>query len=154
MAQEIIIVPTIPVSKSVNKGLSEVLNLRVIIKYKPYITPVPKAAKLAKFNSTKPGLMTTNEPIKPTITAVHLLKPTFSPNNTGDKAVTIKGAIKAKVSALAKEISGRRSGLTALADKGVSVRVLMAIAGHSQIATTQRYIDLRPSVVRAAVELV
>jgi integrase/recombinase XerD len=50
--------------------------------------------------------------------------------------------------------SGRRSGLTALADKGVSVRVLMALAGHSQIATTQRYIYLRPSVVRAAVELV
>jgi len=50
--------------------------------------------------------------------------------------------------------SGRRSGLTTLADKGVSVRVLMAIAGHSQISTTQRYIDLRPSVVRAAVELV
>jgi len=50
--------------------------------------------------------------------------------------------------------SGRRSGLTTLTDKGVSVRVLMALAGHSQIATTQRYIDLRPSVVRAAVELV
>jgi len=50
--------------------------------------------------------------------------------------------------------SGRRSGLTTLADKGVSVRVLMALAGHSQIATTQRYIDLRPSVVRAAVELI
>ena len=50
--------------------------------------------------------------------------------------------------------SGRRSGLTMLADKGVSVRVLMALAGHSQIATTQRYIDLRPSVVKAAVELV
>ena len=49
--------------------------------------------------------MTTNEPINPTITAVHLLKPTFSPSNTGDKAVTIKGAIKAKVSALAKEIT-------------------------------------------------
>ena len=50
--------------------------------------------------------------------------------------------------------SGRRSGLTTLADKGVSVRVLMALAGHSQIATTQRYIDLRPSVVKAAVELI
>jgi len=49
--------------------------------------------------------------------------------------------------------SGMRH-LTTLADKGVSVRVLMALAGHSQIATTQRYIDLRPSVVRAAVELV
>ena len=50
--------------------------------------------------------------------------------------------------------SGRRSGLTTLADKGVSVRVLMALAGHSHIVTTQRYIDLRLSVVRAAVELV
>ena len=50
--------------------------------------------------------------------------------------------------------SGRRTGLTNLADKGVSVRVLMALAGHSQIATTQRYIDLRPSVVKAAVELI
>jgi integrase/recombinase XerD len=50
--------------------------------------------------------------------------------------------------------SGRRTGLTNLADKGVSVRVLMAIAGHSQLATTQRYIDLRPSVVKAAVELI
>jgi integrase/recombinase XerD len=50
--------------------------------------------------------------------------------------------------------SGRRTGLTNLADKGVGVRVLMALAGHSQIATTQRYIDLRPSVVKAAVELI
>ncbi len=31
--------------------------------------------------------------------------------------------------------SGKRSGLTTLADKGL--RVLMALAGHSQIATTQ-----------------
>jgi hypothetical protein len=38
--------------------------------------------------------------------------------------------------------------------KNVSVRVLMGLAGHSQTATIQRYIDLRPSVVGAAVELV
>jgi integrase len=38
--------------------------------------------------------------------------------------------------------------------RGRSVQVLMALAGHSQIATTQRYIHLRQSVVRAAVELV
>jgi site-specific recombinase XerD len=49
---------------------------------------------------------------------------------------------------------GRRSGLTTLVDKGVGVRGLMALAGQSQIATTQRYIDLRPSVVRSSVELV
>ena len=50
--------------------------------------------------------------------------------------------------------SGRRSYLTALAEKGVSVRVMMALAGHSNMATTQRYIDLRPGVLRNAVELV
>jgi site-specific recombinase XerD len=28
------------------------------------------------------------------------------------------------------------------------------LAGHSNMATTQRYIDLRPAVLKAAVELV
>ena len=64
-----------------------------------------KAAKLARLISRKPGLITTNEPIKPIITAVHLLKPTFSPSKIGEKAVTINGAIKAHVKALAKEIT-------------------------------------------------
>lgn len=50
--------------------------------------------------------------------------------------------------------SGRRGFLTNLAEKGVSVRVLMALAGHRNMATTQRYIDLRPGVLRNAVELV
>jgi integrase/recombinase XerD len=50
--------------------------------------------------------------------------------------------------------SGRRGFLTNLAEKGVSVRIMMALAGHSNMATTQRYIDLRPGVLRNAVELV
>ena len=50
--------------------------------------------------------------------------------------------------------SGRRTGLTNLAERGVGVRVLMALAGHSGMATTQRYIDLRPSVARAEADLV
>ena len=50
--------------------------------------------------------------------------------------------------------SGRRGILTNLAEKGVSVRVMMALAGHANMATTQRYIDLRPGVLRNAVELV
>ena len=50
--------------------------------------------------------------------------------------------------------SGRRTGLTNLAERGVGVRTLMALAGHSNMATTQRYIDLRPAVIKAAVELV
>ena len=49
--------------------------------------------------------------------------------------------------------SGRRSLLTALAAKGVSVRVLQEIAGHSSIAITQRYIDVNDHQMRAAVEL-
>ena len=43
--------------------------------------------------------------MNPIITAVHLLTPTLSPKITGDNAVTINGAIKAKVKALAKEIT-------------------------------------------------
>ena len=50
--------------------------------------------------------------------------------------------------------SGRRTGLTNLAERGVGVRVLMALAGHSNMATTQRYIDLRPAMLKAAIELV
>lgn len=50
--------------------------------------------------------------------------------------------------------SGRRTFLTNLAERGVSVRVMMALAGHRNMATTQRYIDLRPGVLRNAVELV
>ena len=50
--------------------------------------------------------------------------------------------------------SGRRIGLTNLAERDVGVRVLVALARHSNMATTQRYIDLRPAVLKAAVELV
>ncbi|MFM1977519.1 MAG: hypothetical protein RLZZ151_34 [Pseudomonadota bacterium] len=50
--------------------------------------------------------------------------------------------------------SGRRGFLTRLSEKGVSVRVMMQLAGHSQMSTTQRYIDTRPDILRNAVELV
>ena len=50
--------------------------------------------------------------------------------------------------------SGRRGFLTNLSEKGVSVRVMMALAGHKNMSTTQRYIDLRPGVLRNAVELI
>jgi integrase/recombinase XerD len=46
------------------------------------------------------------------------------------------------------------SFITGLAHKGVNVRVLAALAGHRNIATTQRYIELNDHVLRAAVELV
>ena len=41
-----------------------------------------------------------------------------------------------------------------LAERGVSARVMMALAGHRNMATTQRYIDLRPGMLRNAVELI
>lgn len=49
--------------------------------------------------------------------------------------------------------SGRRSFLTALASKGVGVRVLMSLAGHRSISTTQAYIDINDNMLRSAVEL-
>ena len=50
--------------------------------------------------------------------------------------------------------SGRHTGLTNLSERGVGVRTLMAIEGHLNMSTKQRYIDMRPSLIRAAVELV
>ena len=50
--------------------------------------------------------------------------------------------------------SGRRGFITKLADKGVSVRVLMALAGHKSIASTQKYIELNPHLLRASAELI
>lgn len=49
--------------------------------------------------------------------------------------------------------SGRRTFITKLASKGVGVRVLMALAGHKNISTTQHYIDCNPQQMAAAVEL-
>ena len=43
--------------------------------------------------------------------------------------------------------SGRRSLITKLADKGVSVNDIRLIAGHSSIATTQRYIQENPNKI-------
>ena len=49
--------------------------------------------------------------------------------------------------------SGRRSFITTLANKGVGVRVLMALAGHRNMSTTQRYIDLNDEMMKVAVNL-
>jgi integrase/recombinase XerD len=49
--------------------------------------------------------------------------------------------------------SGRRTFITTLANKGVTVRVLASLAGHRSIATTQRYIDVNDEMKREAVEL-
>jgi integrase/recombinase XerD len=50
--------------------------------------------------------------------------------------------------------SGRRTFITNLAARGVGVRVLMSLAGHRNIGTTQAYIDVNDDMKRRAVELV
>jgi integrase/recombinase XerD len=50
--------------------------------------------------------------------------------------------------------SGRRTFITNLAEKGVGVRVLMSLARHANIATTQAYIDINEAMQRRAVELI
>lgn len=49
--------------------------------------------------------------------------------------------------------SGRRTFITNLASKSVSVRVLAALAGHRSIQTTQAYIEINDDQLRKAVEL-
>jgi integrase/recombinase XerD len=50
--------------------------------------------------------------------------------------------------------SGRRTMITSMASKGISVRVIAAISGHKNISTTQRYIEVGEHQLRAAVEMV
>jgi Site-specific recombinase XerD len=49
--------------------------------------------------------------------------------------------------------SGRRWFITNLAHKGVSAKVLMTLAGHKNLSTTQRYIEVNDSLLKAAVEI-
>ena len=49
---------------------------------------------------------------------------------------------------------GVLSFITTLASKGIGVRVLMHLAGHRSISTTQAYIDVNDDMKRRAVELV
>lgn len=50
--------------------------------------------------------------------------------------------------------SSRRTFITNLASKGISVRVLASLANHASIAVTQRYIDCNDDMKRNAVEMV
>ncbi len=49
--------------------------------------------------------------------------------------------------------SGRRWFITRLAHAGVSAKVIMQLAGHKNLGTTQRYIDVRDDMMRAAVDI-
>lgn len=52
----------------------------------------------------------------------------------------------------ASSLSGRRQLLNELADKGINVRVIMALARHKDISTTMKYIDFNESKLRNAIE--
>ena len=49
--------------------------------------------------------------------------------------------------------SGRRSFITLLSEKGVSVRIIQELARHAHLNTTARYIDVSADKLRSAVEL-
>ena len=49
--------------------------------------------------------------------------------------------------------SGRRGFITKLAHSGISAKVIMELAGHKHLTTTQRYIEVNDEMKRAAVEI-
>ena len=49
--------------------------------------------------------------------------------------------------------SGRRGFITKLAHSGISAKVIMQLAGHKHLGTTQRYIGVNDEMKRAAVEI-
>ncbi len=49
--------------------------------------------------------------------------------------------------------SGRRWFITRLAHAGVSPKVIMTLAGHKHLTTTQRYIEVNDAMLRRAVEV-
>ena len=50
--------------------------------------------------------------------------------------------------------SGRRGFITALAYHSVGIKTIMELAGHRQLSTTQKYIEVTPDAKRKAVELI
>ena len=49
--------------------------------------------------------------------------------------------------------SGRRWFITKLAHSGISAKVIMTLAGHKHLGTTQRYIDVNDEMMRQAVSV-
>jgi integrase/recombinase XerD len=49
--------------------------------------------------------------------------------------------------------SGRRGFITNLANKGVQVRLLQELAGHSSLSVTQKYIQTTPQLLHKAIAL-
>lgn len=109
------------------------------------LLPERLRAELARYVSTHPT-KTANKPLF------------YTQRSAGFTADTLTHIVNAmyRKAALdgASSHSGRRTFITRLAEQGVGARVLQQLAGHQNLATTQRYIDIKPSMLRAAVELV
>ena len=107
----------------VNKQLAQALT-----EYQHYTRCVDAAAPL--FRSQKGGHFSANTMCQLFLNIFH--------------ACGLKGA---------SSHSPRRTFITRLANKGIGVRVLAELAGHSSIAVTQRYIDVNDEQMANAVEL-
>jgi integrase/recombinase XerD len=81
-----------------------------------------------------------------------------SQKGSGFSSQTIQNLFRTLYSAAhvehASSHSGRRTFITNLSEKGVSVRVIQELARHSSLVTTQRYIDVSVDKLRCAVEAV
>lgn len=73
----------------------------------------------------------------------------FSPNSL----CQLFGEIYALAGIETSSHAGRRFFITRLAHSGISPKVIMELAGHSQLTTTQRYIDVDDDMKREAVEV-
>ena len=116
-----------------NSTRSVVLNRKLRKVLAEYYSDIPKHA-----------------PDFPLIYSQKSYKP-FSPNSLCQvfSRIYIAAGVKGATSH-----SGRRTFITKLASKGVSARVLMELAGHKHLSTTQRYIEVNDQMLKEAVELV
>lgn len=114
-----------------------------------------KAAKilLAYLNARKPMLDYSGT--EPLFTGQKLNHADMSFRLSANSVVQIFARMYSKAGIIgASSHSGRRWFMTALARNGVHPRVIQARAGHSSLATTQRYIEVTPDQERAAVRTI
>ena len=94
----------------------------------------------------------------PTLLTNRNRKLIFSAKGIGFTAQTIVNLFQRlyKLSAIegASSHSGRRQFVSSIADNGINARIVQQLARHKHLSTTQRYIELNPTKLRNAVELV
>jgi integrase/recombinase XerD len=103
------------------------------------------ARELRRYQAVAKGAVEASRPLLPT-----QKRTAFTPNTLcqlmGEmyRAAGIEGA---------SSHSGRRWFITQLAHKGISPKVIMTLAGHQHLTTTQRYIDVNDQMMRYAVDV-